>query len=500
MHRHLTTMEKRNQHPESNLWETDEGYAWLRLLVFAVLFHFGLVCGVGAGKLSRFFELIRIHRHVGVSPSVLLTQLKEMELLLPLFQAECEQSVDKKRRKTVVAMDETFFGDFMVLVLMDLRSGYLLLEDISDDRCYDSWFEKTSPRLKSLGIEVSHAISDRAKALIKLAIIGFECESGADVFHAQQDVSRFLGATLARGASITEKQFEEAKTAEENALETATESEMVPFNEQFLDAKEAFDKAKQAQAEYHENLQGVSEEIHPFSVNDNTIKGAEKVEEELENRVQAFEKIAKERDITDKKKKMRKFRNQIKPLAVTVSFWWSLVRETLQELVVDIEMEEWLTTTLLPVVYWHHQMLKTQNSKTRKKYKKAWQQAICTFNAHPYRLTLTESEIQHWLAWAESMSKQFHRSSSAVEGRNGCLAQMYHNGRGLSEDRLKALTVIHNYDIKREDGTTAAMRLFDTEFPDLFSWLLTEMGELPLPRKHRERRIHNPLTLISVPA
>ena len=271
MHRHLTTMEKRNQHPESNLWETDEGYAWLRLLVFAVLFHFGLVCGVGAGKLSRFFELIRIHRHVGVSPSVLLTQLKEMELLLPLFQAECEQSVDKKRRKTVVAMDETFFGDFMVLVLMDLRSGYLLLEDISDDRCYDSWFEKTSPRLKSLGIEVSHAISDRAKALIKLAIIGFECESGADVFHAQQDVSRFLGATLARGASITEKQFEEAKTAEENALETATESEMVPFNEQFLDAKEAFDKAKQAQAEYHENLQGVSEEIHPFSLNDNTI-------------------------------------------------------------------------------------------------------------------------------------------------------------------------------------------------------------------------------------
>jgi hypothetical protein len=44
------------------------------------------------------------------------------------------------------------------------------------------------------------------------------------------------------------------------------------------------------------------------------------------------------------------------------------------------------------------------------------------------------------------------------------------------------------------------MRLFDREFPDLFSWLVTELGELPLPRKGRERVIHNPLFLITVPA
>lgn len=98
------------------------------------------------------------------------------------------------------------------------------------------------------------------------------------------------------------------------------------------------------------------------------------------------------------------------------------------------------------------------------------------------------------------MTRQFQRSSSAVEGRNGCLSQMYHNGRGLTEKRLMALTVIHNYGIKREDGTTAAMRLFDAEFPDLFTWLLGQMGELPLPRKSRERVISNPLKLLAVPS
>ena len=98
------------------------------------------------------------------------------------------------------------------------------------------------------------------------------------------------------------------------------------------------------------------------------------------------------------------------------------------------------------------------------------------------------------------MARQFQRSSSAVEGRNGCLSQMYHNGRGLSGKRLKALTVIHNYDLKREDETTAAMRFFNAEFPDLFSWLLNRMGELPLPRKGRERLTFNSLKLLDVPS
>ncbi|MDD4915338.1 MAG: DUF6399 domain-containing protein [Methylococcales bacterium] len=105
-----------------------------------------------------------------------------------------------------------------------------------------------------------------------------------------------------------------------------------------------------------------------------------------------------------------------------------------------------------------------------------------------------------YLEWAEWMARQFHRSSSAVEGRNGYLSQMYHNGRGLIEKRLRALTVIHNYELKRADGTTAAMRLFGQTFPDLFSWLVAEMGVLPLPRRGRKRVTRNPLFLKTVPA
>ena len=163
-------------------------------------------------------------------------------------------------------------------------------------------------------------------------------------------------------------------------------------------------------------------------------------------------------------------------MAVSVSFWWLWVRETLQGLAVNAPIEHWLTTTLLPLVYWHHQLHKTQNRKATDKYRNAWQQAVQAFNAHPVTPTLPESEIQHWLIWADSMVRQFHRSSSAVEGRNGCLAQMYHNGRGLSEQRLRALTVIHAAGLKREDGTTAAMRLFETDFQTCFPGCLKKCG------------------------
>jgi len=89
--------------------------------------------------------------------------------------------------------------------------------------------------------------------------------------------------------------------------------------------------------------------------------------------------------------------------------------------------------------------------------------------------------------------KHFQRTSSAVEGRNGCLSQLYHKGRGLTPARLTALTVIHNYGIRQADGSTPASRLFGQDFPDLFEWLLTEMKPLPLPRKQRGRKKSNPL-------
>ena len=57
----------------------------------------------------------------------------------------------------------------MMRVFMDLATGYLLMEEVTADRSFDTWYDRANDRLTTLGTEVLYLVSDRAKALIKLA-------------------------------------------------------------------------------------------------------------------------------------------------------------------------------------------------------------------------------------------------------------------------------------------------------------------------------------------
>ncbi|MGF1602773.1 MAG: DUF6399 domain-containing protein [Thermosynechococcaceae cyanobacterium] len=58
---------------------------------------------------------------------------------------------------------------------------------------------------------------------------------------------------------------------------------------------------------------------------------------------------------------------------------------------------------------------------------------------------------------------------------------------------------MHNYDLKRRNGTTAAQRLFGQSFPDLFEWVLQNMGDVPRPIKSKKLTKSKMPTLQSVP-
>ena len=59
-----------------------------------------------------------------------------------------------------------------------------------------------------------------------------------------------------------------------------------------------------------------------------------------------------------------------------------------------------------------------------------------------------------------------------MEGRNGQLSLKHHALHQLTERKLQALTVLHNYAVQREDGSTAAERFYGAAPRDLFagSW------------------------------
>lgn len=501
--RSMQAQAKRDQHPESYLWETKAGQAWLCLLVIAMLYVFGLKGNQGAERMSEFLKLVHLDTHVGASPSTLRKMIHQMEELLVKFQKEQEAEQGKKgdpKREVIASGDETWFNGNLLLVLVELSSGYLIMEEEAEDRSYETWNIRAQARLKELNLDVLHFISDRGKSLIKLATAGFGCLSGADIFHAQYGISKWLGRSLHGKLGCASKQLNEAKAKLLKLEEKeAASEEIVAHKQQVKEKQEKFDIVKAGKQAYSEAQQLISATVHVFTIKDNQAQSSEQVEERLEEQAQCFERIALEHSVKDNKCALGKFRRQIKDVASIVDAWWLWTKKSLAS---DIEtgLRTWLLYVLLPVIYWYHQLQKTQNSEMRVLYKAAYQEAYAAYASHHLTKTISKQDLNIWRSWAEWASNNFHRASSAVEGRNGVLAQSYHNRRGLPTQRLSALTVIHNYDTRRNDGSIPAERLFGDQFPDLFDWLLNQISALPLPRRPRQRIRHDPLAVGAVPA
>src|SRR6267143_3790490 len=169
-------MERRGRHPESWLWETEEGRQWLTRLVGATLYTFGLKRGVGMDTLSEFFTRLRLETQVGCSPSALRGVMEALVSTIAETAQGWEQDgvVGGEVREIIGAVDETFLEQ-LILVFQDVPTGYIVQEEVADDRTYATWKALVGGRLKALGTSVLYLVSDRAKALIQLAEQGFEC-------------------------------------------------------------------------------------------------------------------------------------------------------------------------------------------------------------------------------------------------------------------------------------------------------------------------------------
>ena len=175
--------------------------------------------------------------------------------------------------------------------------------------------------------------------------------------------------------------------------------------------------------------------------------------------------------------------------------WWRWVNEALLLQTDDLEVQQWVLTVLLPWTYWLQQADKTRHPDLKREYQEAANRGYEQLAAHAITQQMGVKQGQQWMDWAQWMSAKYQRTSSAVEGRNGYLSGLHHAGRGLSAQTLKVLTIIHNFDLKRADGTTAAQRLFDYRFPDLFDWVVDYLGELPVARRSSKAQQVNPLPL-----
>ena len=487
VHRLYHRIVNRNQHPESSLWETKEGQEWLRLLVLASIFIFAIGGGIGCERLSDFFHLLRLERHLGVSPTALRSLRSRMESAIIEYQQRQNQVIGKisSEIEVCLAADETFFNQ-VILVMLDLPSGYIFVEETTENCQYETWQQRVRQIFQPLSLKVKYLVSDRAKAIVKLALNDLGTNSISDLFHVLYDLNRSIGFELNCLVTRLEKEIQRATT--QSKPEIIKELEV---KKQILQNSSII---------YNHCCYSISTCLHPFDINYNTVQTTEKVAQSLEDIQAALQNIYATHRLQDPRNGIRKLKNQIQSLSAIVDIWWSWVDQCLTSQNQTANVRLWVREYLLPVVYWQQHASRTKNPNLRQDYTAANIKARQIFEQHPFTQNLSQSDLEQWWNWGIWIVRKFQRSSSPVEGRNGYLSQIHHSRRGLPHKRLKVATIIHNFSLRRSDGTTAAERLFGQQFPDLFEYLIENIGELPQPRKSRKSSKPKTFTLPTVPS
>jgi hypothetical protein len=375
----------------------------------------------------------------------------------------------------------------MMLVFMDLVSGYVLHEEVADDRTYETWYARVTARLDPMKTYVLYLVSDRAKALIKLAETGLECPSIPDVFHLLHELVKGYSLLIWRQLktarqALSRAQEHLAKCQASGASEVETESARVA-----VAAGEAeVAHWQQVRDTYRGHLEAMSLQVHPWRVTDSTPQSSQEVEAQLAAEVAALQALLESHGLAAKKKVLDKVRKQLAGLAAVIDVWWQTVRQDVHSQTILTPMwTTWVEAHLLPLMYWQDQVSRARGRRRKAKLVQGLKAVQAAFEAHPLTAQLTPEVLGGWKAWAAEHVQTFQRASSAVEGRNGYLSQMHHNHRGLPKRRYQVWSALHNFDCRASDGSTPASRFFRREFPDLFETVLAQIEELPRARKRQ---------------
>ena len=488
VHRLGQAIARRDRHPESWLWETEEGRRWFIRLVVAVLYVFGLKRGVGAETISEFFVRLHLERHVGCSPSAVRGMMEELErVILATAEAwEGEGIAGGEIRPIIGAVDETFL-ERMMMVFMDLVSGYLVVEEVADDRTYETWYTLVEARLEALKVRVLYLVSDRAKALVKLAETGLDCLSIPDLFHLIYDLVKSYSLAIGRRLQQARRDLDQAQKHLCQCLVSPSSAPTLQQAQARVEACVAeVTRWESVRLAYRRHLERVSLIVHPWRLVDSTRQSSQDVERQLQAEINALEALVEMHGLPVKPTTLDKVRKQLAGVATLLDCWWQGVEQDLEQVILTPRWRSWVEEVLLPLTYWHLHVSHTRCPRRKAQLLEALQAVQDTFDSHPITQQLAPDVLEGWKRWAAEQAKAFQRASSAVEGRNGYLSQMQHNHRGLPKRRYKVWTVLHNFDCRASDGTTPASRFFRQGFPDLFDTVLSQIEDLPRPRERKQ--------------
>jgi len=484
-------------------FESPAGVAFLHRLVLSAHFVMTLLGPCGIRLVCRFLALSGLDRFVAASYGPQQRVAVSLEQATVAFgQAEDQRlSEGMPAKKITVCEDETFHPE-TCLVAIEPVSNFIVLEQYSPDRKAATWTAAMQEAIGDRPIEIIQATSDEARGLCHHIKEDLGGHHSPDLFHVQQEIVRGMSAPLAAKKRQAEKGMEEAfrqRTHHQEAQQTYHQGPRSPgrppdFVQRIQTAQAQEEETEQGletiqtlQEQTRETLTGLSQAYHPYDLESGAARSPEKVSSSLGHLFSILEQIAHQANLSERcRSKIHKAQRVVTHMVATIAFFFLTLRTKVEALGLPPQVEKAVYEQLIPGIYLSLVAPKAPQAEQRHLLRKKSEELLAPLQIRdgPFQ-GIEEPERKRIEQVAEECAQLFQRSSSCVEGRNGQLALRHHSLHRLSPRKLAALTTVHNYAVKRLDGTTPAQRFYGAQPRDLFESILERVDLPGRPAKKR---------------
>jgi len=418
-------------------------------------------------------------------------------------QQRAALAVDMPPREVAVCEDETFHPE-ICLVAIEPVSGMILLEQYAADRTAATWTQALETALEGLPVKVVQGTSDEAKALRRHIEKDRGAQHVSDLFHGQQEVSKGTGLHLARqvqeadAAVAAAAAHLEAQRAAERAYDAqsprpcgrppAFAARIAAAVSDLVQAQTQQTQAIERQTEARAAIRELGALFHPYDLEHGQVQPVTRVAARF---AAVWARLAHLAEAADLPARAREHIAKAQRLTVqwlaALSFFFATVQTRVEALDLAPDLEQAVLTQLIPALYLER-VAGRSPAATRHRLQALAAQQIAPLRHPTHPLQALAPPLRARIEEvAQGCADLFQRSSSCVEGRNGHLSLYHHGCHRLSDRKLAALTAIHNFHIRRPDGTTAAERFFGRAHPPFFQQLLAHVSFPPPARQRRPR-------------
>jgi uncharacterized protein DUF6399 len=480
-------------------FENPVGIAFLHRLVTAAHVSFTKDGTASIHNISDFLEKSGLSPFVASSYSSQRRVSKQLDdNIIHFGKIEDKKLGQQMPVKTITLCEDETFHPEICLVAIEPVSNFILVERYAMDRKTKTWDEAVCDALENLPVEVIQVASDEGRSLISHALKGLKVHHSPDCFHVIYEIGRGTCGALMSKIRKAEKEHEnaikqtlkiECEKEKFDGAEKRPRGRRPHFEKRIEQAKQKEQQAKEDldQARLnHETVRSEKAEIgrvyHPYDLKTGQKQDSDTVSELLSD---CFDEIHNATiDLSDRcKDRVNKAQRVVSSMVDTIAFFFQMIDIYLGNMQLSDRDKYLMYNYLIPGHY-----LKLAASKERDVnrkadlFEKAHELLSIVDDLEDLGEVSSDCKMEKLEKAARDCAQIFQRSSSCVEGRNAQLALRHQGIHRLSNRHLQALTVMHNYYIKRRDGTTAAERLFEAKPNDLFEFLLDRMNYPARPR------------------